>query len=330
MLASKQGEVGIAGQLVVIISVVVGLMLVSGAVMKAYARAQDKEPEVLCRNSVALRASTQLNINNALLEAQVKPVPILCKTVDVKIKGEREELKQQVAEKIAKCWQMFGEGRFEEPFKGQRVDVVPSLLGTADQPNQCFNCYYLLVDQRTIKNEQGQNVPISAEELLQYMVAHHPTWVNESVNYLKYIQSYGGPGMMISILPQGIEPGKGYTISFLPKNTVEGRTNWVAWIGLGTAFAGGVACGIVTAGGCLPFIMTALSAAGTAGGVAVGYELVRSGGSTSYQLPDGTMVDQNSGIPLSELFEKREFSSIYISEGTLGQRFCGSADLAGN
>ncbi len=317
----KRGEVGIAGQLVVIISVVVALMFVSGAVMKAYARAQDKEPEVLCRNSVALRASMQVNIDNVAVKAQIKPVPVLCKTIDLKIKGKREEITSQVAEKIAKCWQMFGEGRFEEPFKGQRVDLVPSLLGTADQPNQCFNCYYVIVDQRTIKDAQRQNAPISSEELLQYMVTHHPTWVNESVNYLEYIQSYGGPGYFANIAPQGIEAGRAYTISFLPKNTDESTINKVTVAGgalIALASVGAITCVVVTEGLCTPFAIKLIA------GTAIAGAKLTVGGAAY------TLVQQGGPIKVEDLYKQRLYSSIYLSEGATGQRFCGSGDLAGD
>ena len=318
---NKRGEVGIAGQLVVIISVVVGLMLIAGAVTKAYARAQDKEPEVLCRNSIALRASTQFNIDNVAVNAQIKPVPVLCNTVDLKITGKREEITSQVAEKIAKCWQMFGEGRFEETFKGQRVDVVPSLLGTANQPNQCFNCYYLIIDERTIKDVQGKNVPISSEELLQYMVTHHPSWVNDSVNYLKYIQSYGGSGYFANIAPQGIEAGRAYTISFLPKNTDESTINKVTVAGgalIAIASVGAITCVAVTEGLCTPFAVKLVV------GTAIAGAKLTVGGAAY------TLVQQGGPIKVEDLYKQRLYSSVYLSEGATGQQFCGSGDLAGD
>src|SRR3989338_5948729 len=315
-----------AAQLVAIMIVLVSFVLIAGTVTRFLAKANDKEAEALCHDSIALRARTQVNIESRALDAKIKTVPVLCKTIDKKITGNREEIKQQIADKIARCWWMFGEGKHEE-ILGNRVDLAPALLGTDNQPNKCFNCYTLLIDQDTI---EGGNT-IDSQELLRYMSTH--TIPNtKDVPYLDYIQSYGGAGMLGSIIPQGIEPRNGYTVSILPKNKDKESINWVKAAGITTMVAvviGTAACATLTGGLCAVIIAVAPAAASVGGGLTasgLGYEVLHGDYRPGPNLPDGST---NSGLPIEEIFEERVFSSIYVSDLNIGEQFCGSGDLAG-
>ena len=65
-----------------------------------------------CRNSVLARGID--------LPAEVDFVvdtPLLCSSFDEgELEGDREEIKHEIAEQMAKCWYMYGEGKVENPF----------------------------------------------------------------------------------------------------------------------------------------------------------------------------------------------------------------------
>ena len=81
------------GQLVIIIITIVGFIVTAAAVSRA--KADDSSAEVMCHDSIALRASTVININTKdqgdidLIQGRIKAIPPLCKTVDVKMEGKR-------------------------------------------------------------------------------------------------------------------------------------------------------------------------------------------------------------------------------------------------
>jgi hypothetical protein len=172
---------------------------------------------------------------------------------------------------------------------------------------------------------------------MRYMYENnHPQLPN--VTYLEYIQSYGGPGMAGIISPE-IEAGHAYTISILPVTKERGSTNWVTATGIGLmglSFAGGIACGFLTVGTagiggliCGP-LLAGIATAGTelaAGGLT--YDLIQRKYAPSPEVPEELKERYAQGIPLEDMFEERELSSIYLSELKIGQKFCSSGDIAG-
>ncbi len=210
----------------------ISFFLIAGLLGRFTSRTTDLEAELLCQTSIAQRARTALNVDwNAgkdgvnLFKAQVKTIPPLCRTIDKKVSGFREKILQQVADSTARCWWMFGEGRYEELLSNVKADVLPTVLGFEDlapytdpkTANLCFNCYTLLIDQ----NDIGGG-PITTDELNQYMLSHIYGRVNKT--YLDYIQGFGGPGRIVSTVSE-ILPREAYTISIMPKNKKE-STFW--------------------------------------------------------------------------------------------------------
>ena len=221
------------------ILVLISFFLIGGLLLRFTSKSSDAEAELLCHTSIAQRARTALNIDwNAgkdgisLFKAQVKTIPPLCRTIDKKVSGAREKILQQVADNTARCWWMFGEGKYEELLDSANADVLPAIYGFEDAgPNKCFNCYTVLVDQNDL--EGG---PIGADEINQYMSSHIYGRVNKT--YLDYIQGFGGPGRVVLTVPE-ISPREAYTISMMPKNKKE-STFWKGVIqqAVGTALAG--------------------------------------------------------------------------------------------
>ncbi len=164
--------------LVALIITLVAFVLIAGTVFRFMSGAEDKEAEILCHDSIALRATSTIRMNSGgdqdwhdIISGQAKVVPVLCKTIDTKVKGSREEIKEIIAEKIARCWWMFGEGRYEEILDGSDVHLAPALLGMSNEENDCFNCYNLMIEVDDIDaGDDGYGPgPIGQEELLNYM-----------------------------------------------------------------------------------------------------------------------------------------------------------------
>ena len=334
------------------------------------AQADEKQAEVICQESIAARATFALQVNtkesgaSKLMEARVKTIPPLCKTIDKKIQGSREEIKKKIADKLARCWRMFGEGRYEEILHGSDLYLAPIIFGMDNEPGKCFNCYNLLIDQDEI-----QGGPINTAEFMDYLwtqpyvkkalscegaecisctknsdcvsgaqCEQGQCQIIQSLNYIQYIQQYGGPGMLVSIVDESIKPHQGYSISILPKIKEKEQTNWVKWTGItvmGASFLGATACTIVSGGVCAPVLMGVLGSSSIIGGkltaAGLGYELIQGEYRPEPVPPElqGTTFDPGTQLSIETMFEERGYSSIYLSDIQTGQRFCGSGDLAG-
>jgi hypothetical protein len=178
----KIGKKGMTASILVsLIITLVAFTLIAGTLYRFMDKADDKQAEILCHDSIAMRAKTQITIDGALIGGEIKLGPVLCKTIEKKIKSkDREVIKREIAEKIARCWWMFGEGRYEEILHGSDVDPIPSLFDLDERKNQCFNCYYLMIDEDNIKpNDEWRlkdqnNVPIGPAELTDFMWEEKP------------------------------------------------------------------------------------------------------------------------------------------------------------
>ena len=166
--------------LVKIIISIISFTLLATTIGQFMSGSDIKQQENLCQSSISLRATSALQLNSAVAEGNIKAAPVLCKTIDIKSKTEdREKIKRLFAEKIAKCWWMFGEGRYNEILSGSEFHAVPSLLGINNQPNECFNCYNIMIDVDNIdpgdyKSNDEDNYPIGRDELIQFMREEHP------------------------------------------------------------------------------------------------------------------------------------------------------------
>ncbi len=186
--------------LVSIILTLTAFMLIAGAYYRFMSKGDDATQEALCQSSVALKSTVAIQA----LGTEVKPAPILCKTLDKEISGTKEEIMQQMADKMARCWWMFGEGRYKK-------DIFRSIDIFGGEAH-CFQCSTLLVDD--IKDE-GEGTKINSEVFSYYLSSTKYPKINGT--YLDYIQTYGGPGYVLTVLtPEGISSQRGYAIAFKP------------------------------------------------------------------------------------------------------------------
>ncbi len=309
-----------AGTLVTIILVVISFLLIAGTIGRFMAKMDDSQAEILCQDSIALRANTIININperasEDWIHGQLKMAPPLCKTIDRKISGEREEIMQQVADKMVRCWQMFGEGQYDEILHNSQFGLW--LYNLDETENKCFLCYTQLIEEEDFE-------PIKSEEFLQFLVeTDYPK--AKDIKYIDYIQHHGGPGRVMIL--ENIEPRQAYGISFLAKNKdIEADL----WGGLGkTAGAIGgvvgaaklVAFGIGVAGGvaaCTASVVCAVAVVG--GGVlTVGSYILGTAG-----LEDLRAIAKEAFDPTD-----RDVSTITFSSLDTAQEKCFRGDLAG-
>lgn len=238
-------------QLVVILLSIVSFVLIAFALKEQISKADKREAETICHSSISLRANAAFSV----AKEDIRLTPVLCKTIDQKVDGNREEIKEQVANQMARCWWMFNEGRVEEALGN--IDLVRAVLGTA-KDNDCFLCHTSLIDV-----EEIDGGPISGRELWKYM--KDTKYPQADVSYLDYIQSYGGPGQ-VAIL-NSIFPSTAYGIVFLSKNKERGSGNWLisiatSAVALGYAAAAAVCIASIGCGAALAtvYAVTAISA----------------------------------------------------------------------
>ncbi len=291
-----------AGFLVILIITIASFMLIAGVVMRFMSSAEDKEAEILCHDSIILRAQSVVNIDAPGADAEIKLVPPMCKTIDKKLKGDREKIKQQIADKIARCWWMFGEGKYEEILHGSKVKLLPEVFGFESLENKCFICYNLMIDPKEFDGDG-----ISPDELMEYLYNTKSPYRNAT--YLNYLQESGGPGSLVFIVSgesggwdSKIYPGNAYAISFAPK-LKDAPSGWKGVLKIGGAVAGAVVIGVATGG-------TGWIA--MSGAVAI-----------------GALGASGANNLKASIYSERDVSSIYIDDLKSAQQRCGSGDIAG-
>ncbi|MEK6969873.1 MAG: hypothetical protein AABW48_05590 [Nanoarchaeota archaeon] len=324
-----KGKTGMTASFIIgMMITLIAFVLISGVLLRFMSKSSDIEAEVLCQNSIALRAKSAFYVKSSLADAELKLVPPLCKTIDKKITGNRQQILRQIAEASARCWWMFNEGRYEEILSSGDLDILPSVLGFDGYENQCFNCYTLLIDQEEI--EGGS---ITAKELFDFFPTKKYSKVN--MTYLDYIQGYGGPGRVVLTAPE-IFPRAAYTVSMMPKNK-EGDTYWKGVLQLSAGAAMISPLGIFL----VPAILTGIdSYAQMTGNKAKAGELPGNQ-NIAGQAPLVPIIAAGTGAAgaylgvagfmnlMGDMYAERDVSSIYVGFLEVGQEKCGSGDIAG-
>ena len=295
------GKKGIAAeQLVVIIIVIAAFMLIAGVVTRALAKADDKQAENLCRDSIAIRAATSISTDGTFVKGEAKLAPVLCKTIDKKVSGDREEIKQQIANSLARCWWMFGEGRYEQILDNGAV--APAFYSLDKTENDCFVCYAELIKEDSFET-------ITTEEFYRYLSKTNYPSVKDTT-YLDYIQKYRGPGAVV--LFSNIEAQKAYGISFLSKNK---KSEGTPLSGVEKALAGtGIAAGTG-------------AALGAAGCVASGICVVLAVGGGLLAAAVAVAGIQDIMVPFFKT--ERDISMVMLSDSKTAQQRCFKGDIAG-
>lgn len=194
-------------KLVSIILIVITFVIIVGVVQRGFTKFKGKDSEIICQESIAARAAVAIQAG----DAELKTFPLLCQTLDKDISGETEEVKEQLARSMARCWWMFGEGRYDDLSGG--VDPL-RVVGFESADNACFLCYSLVVPRESLTESA-----ISKRDMLRYVSdTPYPQVVDKT--YLEYIQTYGGPGNVL--VGSDISGGEAYGIVFVAKGATGG------------------------------------------------------------------------------------------------------------
>jgi len=191
-----------AGFLVAVIIVILSFMLIAGTIARFFADAEEKEAEQLCQSSVSLRATAAISLGKGAIEARLSP--LLCKTIEKEISGDRNEVQKIIADKMAKCWDMFGAGVYKtSTFENS------NLFG---HENNCFVCYVIPVEK--IADDEG-DTKITYGQFENFLTKNKI----KGADYLSYIQSKaGGQGYVTTALtPEGITENRAYGIVYKGK-----------------------------------------------------------------------------------------------------------------
>lgn len=326
-----RGKKGLTASFIITATItLIAFTLITGSIMHFMAKAEDVESEILCQQSLALRANTMWSMDwEAGTHAELKVIPPMCQTIDKKVSGTEEEISEEFAYRSSRCWWMFGEGRYEELLHDVDTELMWGFFSNDKLENDCFMCYTIMVDE----DELGDDNMITSDNLLTtYLNESHRTY--SDLSYLDYIQSYGGPGR-VAILTD-IEPNKVYAVSYLVKNSDIDQSDSV-WKSIGKVWLAGAATyATISLGGATILCWTAGEAATmglatpicatlTASTLATG-AVILGGTATSGALYYSAYQDAKLAFYESE----RDTSMIIIDELDSAQEQCFKGDLAGN
>lgn len=186
-----------------VIILLIGAFAVISVITIFMLKASDKEAENLCHDSILLRAKTTLNVDGA----EKKLTPPLCKTIDKKVSGKQEEVKKTFADLAARCWWMWGEGKYENIVK----EGFWETLGL-NTDNPCFVCYAVALDEGS--DFKGGNI-ISGQEFLDF-TANQKYKKGSDITFQQYVTSSAGPGRLLVF--SHFQPQHAYGIAFAAKN----------------------------------------------------------------------------------------------------------------
>lgn len=212
-----------------IIIIIAGFMIIAMVIRNFMTEASAEEAERVCAGSVSVRAAATLGIKGG----EIRATPLLCKTIDKEITGDREEIKRQFADHMAKCWEMFGEGIYAKS--------IFDNLAVFGGKKRCFMCYTLIVEE----SDEWEGGGISANEFKDFLMnEYHPKIKN--MTYLEYFQSHGGKGAVLGVLSDaGIAPKHAYAIGY---KAHKDKCSWCKYIAIGGAGAAVVILAVSTGG----------------------------------------------------------------------------------
>ncbi len=231
---------------------IVGFGLIFATYSKAGERISENSPEAVCRFSVVTRAATTVNVEKSVFEKKIKTLPLVCRTQDKTLKGDKEKVAKQIVDHMARCKYEFADGQYANIFLKTEVG------GKADY---CFPCFNIVIEGKDFD-------AISFEELKETLLKEKNKQITGDLSYAEYLTGYNKAPGRVQIFPQKIENKHTYTIYYSdPKSEV--TVNYAqAAITYGSAGAGlGLLAGSVL--GLAPNIVTVPlgAAAGAVGGL---------------------------------------------------------------
>ncbi|MGV8163009.1 MAG: TPM domain-containing protein [Candidatus Nanoarchaeia archaeon] len=126
---NKKGEEGVRATLLELLVMIGVLGILVFVFISLRESAENATADTLCRSSVLIRGKATVSIVDNLVEFE-KITPLACNTRDLgTLKGDREEVKKQIADYSTRCWWQFAEGSVADLFKVDRKE------------KSCFVCY---------------------------------------------------------------------------------------------------------------------------------------------------------------------------------------------
>ncbi len=298
LFSSKKAEMAAVVTIIKLILAIASFLLVTKVMVGFYGDEISKK-EAICEASVGLQNTFTLNVKGT----DVKSLPLQCETLDIKVKGDHEEIMKTMSDKVARCWEMFGKGQYDtNMFENFQI---------FEGEGKCFTCYHMLIQESKDFKEGEENGLIMPQQFVDFL--EEEEYGKTGVSYLDYVQyKAGGPGLIIPIfvgedssnpLPDtaGISPNRDYAIAFATKTE---NCDWCWW-----AVAGGTA-GVVVGGG----IVALLTAAPSGGGSLVLYGKLVAAASGVGGL--GVIGAGTAGIASDTFFEQRDMHTIYVVDVT--------------
>jgi len=291
----KKGQIsGPLGTIVKLVLAIAGFMIIANIAMGFWGD-DIEQLEGLCEASVGAQNVFTLNVKGT----DVKALPLQCSTMDLKVKGDQEEVMTEISDKVARCWEMFGSGQYD-------TNMFSNFEIFGDKGG-CFTCYNMLI-QESSDFKEGKEDMIKPQQFVDFL--EEEEYFNTGVSYLDYVQyKAGGPGMIVPLfvgeesgdaLPDtaGIGANRAYSIAFGTK-TEDCSWCWWATGGGAVAAAGGIAVilAIPSGGSSLAMYGALMAGGGAAGGV-------------------GSAVAGASGIVSDKFFEERAIHTIYVVDVT--------------
>jgi hypothetical protein len=295
-------KLGLSSALVAIIAAILSFIVIASVVFPAVSNAREGQAENLCKTSVAIRAGTAVNVG----PVEIQTSPLLCKTLTSEIKQKGTDaatkIKYDIANKMTKCWEIFGEGTYE--------NSVFDNFNIFGGGKGCFTCYVLPIEETNGFKEGVDNIP--SEEFMEFLrTTEYPA--KSERTYLQYFTSGVGAGSVLSYLDStGIKPNGAYAISY---KAGTGNCEWCGLFG-GSAIAG-AGLAVAAAGGAILFIIpepstTAVGAAVLAKtATAFGTGLIGKGLVTAAA---GTTIAGASAINLADTVGEAAIDTIILSD----------------
>jgi len=297
----KKGQVsGTLGTIVKLILAIAGFMIVANIVSGLWGD-DISQWESVCETSVAAQNTFSLNLG----DTDIKALPLKCQTLDIKVKGDHEEIMRTMSDKVARCWEMFGSGQYDTN--------MFSNFEIFDDKGGCFTCYEMLIQESSDLKEGEFILPEYFTDFLE-----EEEYGNTGVSYLDYVQyKAGGPGLIMPIfvgeqsnaaLPEniGIGANRAYAIAFGTK------TNECEWCK--SAIFGGIGA-VALAGGGLAAIYFAIP---SGGGSLVAYAALAKGAIafTAVGATGAIGITAGAAGEVSDYFEQRALHTIYVVDIT--------------
>ena len=183
----KKGAIGVLQGVILVVVAAAILMVFIGGFME---KAKPKQLEAACKASVLAREKGKFNLPGpGGLDPSAKLSPLLCKTQDKEIEGDKEKVMKEVADSLARCWWMFNEGKTES--------ILETIKVIEGGKVSCFKCYTLLLRGGSGFGEGDQ---ITMGELTYYMANNeYPSAGRSYGDYTKF----GTAQKMEKVIPDG-------------------------------------------------------------------------------------------------------------------------------